>query len=44
MGGKYHNKYSCNRLEGWGMACIDMAEERDKLGALMNVVMNLRVP
>jgi len=44
MGGKYENKYSCNRLEGWGMACIDMAEDRDSLGTLVKVVMKLRVP
>ena len=44
MGGKYRNKYSCNSLEGWGMACIDMTEDRKSLGALVNVVMNLRIP
>ena len=27
-----------------GMDWIDLARDRDKLGALVNVVMNLRVP
>jgi hypothetical protein len=30
---------------GWGgMSWIDMAQDTDKLGALVNTVMNLRIP
>jgi hypothetical protein len=29
---------------GWGMDWIDLAQDRDRLCALVNAVMNLRVP
>jgi hypothetical protein len=29
---------------GWGMDWIDMAQDRDRWQALVNAVMNLRVP
>jgi len=29
---------------GWGMDWIDMAQNRNRLQVLVNVVMNLRVP
>jgi hypothetical protein len=29
---------------GWGMDWIDMAQDRDRCRALVNAVMNLRVP
>ena len=29
---------------GWGMVWIDMAEDMDRWRALVNAVMNLRVP
>jgi hypothetical protein len=29
---------------GWGMEWIDLSQDRDMWLALMNVVMNLRVP
>jgi hypothetical protein len=28
----------------WSMDCIDVAQDRDRWRALVNVIMNLRVP
>jgi hypothetical protein len=33
-----------DRMEWYGMDWIDMAEDRDKWRALVNTILNLRVP
>jgi hypothetical protein len=40
---KDHVKVNLREV-GWGMDCIDLAEERDRWRALVNAVMNLLVP
>ena len=37
-------KWSFKDLDGVGMDWIDLAEDRDRCWALVNAVMNLRVP
>ena len=32
------------RNVGWGQALIDLAQDRDKWRAVVNAVMNLRIP
>ena len=40
---KDHVKVNLREV-GWGMDCIDLAEERDRWRALVNAVVNLLVP
>jgi hypothetical protein len=37
-------KWTCERLDGGGMDWINLAQDRDRWRALVNAVMNLRVP
>jgi hypothetical protein len=37
-------KIDCREIEWDGMDWIDLAQDRDKWRALVNIVMNLRVP
>jgi hypothetical protein len=37
-------KCTCERLDGGGMDWINLAQDRDRWRALVNAVMNLRVP
>jgi hypothetical protein len=37
-------KMDIREIEGGGMDCIDLAEDRDKWRAVVNTVMNLQVP
>jgi hypothetical protein len=42
--GKRHNKADLQEGGGGGMEWIELAQERDRGQALVNAVMNLRVP
>ena len=42
--GKYTIKLELHRVGFGGMDWIDLAQDRDRLRALVNAVMNLRVP
>jgi hypothetical protein len=37
-------KSICERFSGWGHRLIDLAQDRYRWWAVVNVVMNLRVP
>jgi hypothetical protein len=44
IGGRIILKMDHQELGCGGMDCIDVAEDRDRLQALVNAVMNLHVP
>jgi hypothetical protein len=44
-GGRWEDNIKTDLQEvGWGMDWIELAQDRDRWWALVNVVMNLRVP
>jgi hypothetical protein len=46
--GRPRRRWEENKMDlkevGWGMDCIDLAQDRDRQQSLVNAVMNLRAP